>query len=108
VARAFFGYASEHPAYHRLHLALWYAPPDSVSHQVIAPPLLRQHQLLEGTFTEAARDHRGLRGRQALQAIALTGVLNGFISSLLEAGVKLDARMARQASRQFLHGAFSI
>jgi AcrR family transcriptional regulator len=108
VARAFFAYATEHPAYHRLHLAMWYAPPESVPHEVIAPFLLRQHQRLEHLFREAARDHGNLRGHQTAYAISLAGILNGYISSLLAARVPLDERVAGEACKQFMHGIYAL
>ncbi len=108
VARAFFDYASAHAAYHRLHLAMWYAPPESVPHQVIAPHLMRQHLLLEKLFREAARDHADLRGHHVSYAISLAGILNGYISSLLAVGAALDERVAREACRQFMHGIYAV
>lgn len=108
VARAFFGYASERPAYHRLHLAMWYSPPESVPHRVIAPHLLRQHMTLERLFREAARDHGNLRGHHTSYAISLAGILNGYISSCMAAGATLDDRVAREACRQFMHGIYAL
>ena len=108
VARAFFGYASAHPDYHRLHLSMWYSAPESVPHRVIAPPLLRQHQALEKLFREAARDHGNLRGHHTAYAISFAGILNGYISSLLEVGVALDEAVAREAARQFMHGIYAL
>lgn len=108
VARAFFGYATEHPDYHRLHLSMWYSAPQSVPHRVIAPPLLRQHQMLERLFQEATRDHGNLSGHHTAHAISFAGILNGYISSLLEVDVPLDDGVAREATRQFLHGVFAL
>lgn len=108
VARAFFGQATDDPAYHRLHLAMWYAPPESVPHQVIAPYLLRQHVQLEKLFREAARDHGNLRGHHTAYAISLAGILNGYISSLLAVGAALDEKAAREACRQFMHGIYAL
>jgi AcrR family transcriptional regulator len=108
VAREFLGYAAGNPDYHRLHLAMWYSAADSVPHRVIAPPLLRQHQILERLFQDAARDHGNLCGHHAAYAISFAGILNGYISSLLEVGLPLDDAVAREASRQFMHGIYAL
>ena len=59
-------------------------------------------------WAEAARDHGNLRGHPASYAISLAGILNGYISSLLAAGVALDARVAREACKQFMSGIYAL
>ena len=108
VARGFLWYASRNPGYHRLHLALWYSAPSSATHRVIAPWLLRQHGMLEDLFRRAAADHGNLRDHHTAYAISFVGILNGYVSSLLEVGAPLDDTVATQAVRQFMHGIYAL
>ena len=108
VARAFLRHAADNPGYHRLHLSLWYSAPESAMHRVIAPWLLRQHEMLEEIFRRAATDHGNLRGHHTAYAISFAGILNGYISSLLEVGVPLDDDVATEACRQFMHGIYAL
>jgi len=108
VARAFLDQATRRPDYHRLHLALWFAPRGSTPHHVVAPWLLRQHGVLAALFRAAATDHGNLRGHDTAYAISFTGILNGYTSSLQEVGLPLDEAVAQEACRQFMHGIYAL
>lgn len=107
VADAYFAYAQEHPAFYRLHLSLWLAPPDSEGFRAVAGRLERQHALLEDLFVRAAEDHGNMRGRQQRYAATLTGMINTYIGLYLGGYSRLDDEVRYQAVHQFLHGIFS-
>src|SRR5690242_1200825 len=46
VVKAFFTFATRQPEFQRMMIGMWCAAPASASHQVVAPYLLRQHQIL--------------------------------------------------------------
>lgn len=106
VAKAFFAFASRQPEFHRMMVGMWCAAPASVPHQVVAPYLLRQHQILEGIFREAERD-RALNGQPATLALALSGTLNSYSMSMHGIGEALTDGMADEVVRPFMYGIFS-
>jgi TetR/AcrR family transcriptional regulator len=103
VAKAFFAFAGRQPSFHRMMIAMWCTAPASAPHQVVAPYVLRQHQILEGIFREAERD-RALRGQPSAQALALSGALNSYSMSMQSIGEPLTDAMASEVVRQFVYG----
>ena len=108
TAQAFFEFARTRPTFYRLQHSLWFSAPESVPHQTVAPYLLRQHHLLESLFQKAARDHGNLRGHHTTYAITLPGMLNGYITSLANAGLTPDDAIVHEAVKQFMYGIFAL
>jgi AcrR family transcriptional regulator len=104
---AHFQAARAHPAYYRLFLALWFAPPDSDAAGVVAARFQDQRARLEAVFAAAARDHGNMRGRQQAYAVTFLGMINSYISLFLHDQATLDDDLAFRAVHQFMHGIYS-
>lgn len=107
TARAYFGFAREHPQFYRIQLALYFAPPDSEPYQAVTRYNLEQHHLLEELFAGAAQDHGNLRGRQRAYAATFLGMLNTYIGLYLNGYAVLDDELVYHAVHQFMHGIFA-
>ncbi|MHC1783264.1 MAG: TetR/AcrR family transcriptional regulator [Anaerolineaceae bacterium] len=107
TARAYFDYAREHPAFYRLHLTMYFAPPDSEPHQAVMDYQRCLYQMLEDLFAEAVTDHGNMRGRQKLYAATFMGMINTYIGLFLSTGIELNDQLVYQAVHQFMHGIFS-
>ncbi len=107
IARTYFNFASEHPAFYRLLLAMIFAPPESEAHGAILPFYRGQRQILEKVFEQAAADHGNLIGRQSRYAFGFLGALNAVISLFLTEGQALNDDVAYRTVHQFMHGIFS-
>jgi TetR/AcrR family transcriptional regulator len=107
VVSAFFALARERPAFFRLQLALWFAPPHSEAWQAVAPWHTQQQALLETLFAHAVNDHGNMRGRQRAYAATLLGMIHTYIGLALNSYVELDEPLVQQAVHQFQHGIYS-
>lgn len=103
----YFRFARRHPAFCRLVLALWFAPPDSEAAQAVAPMFARQQQTLEALFSAASRDHGNMRGRQQAYAVTFQGMIHSYVSLFLQHRTALDDALAVRAVHQFMHGIYS-
>lgn len=107
LTRAYFTFASEHPVYYRMQLALYFAPQHSEAYQVIASQNEQQHQLVEALFITATQDHGNMRGRHRLYAATFIGMLNTCIAMWLNGYIELDESLIHRATHQFQHGIYS-
>lgn len=107
LVSTFFALAREQPAFFRLQLTLWFAPPYSEAWQAVAPWHAQQQALLEALFTRAANDHGNMRGRQRAYAATLLGMIHTYIGLALNGYVELDEPLVQQAVHQFQHGIYS-
>jgi AcrR family transcriptional regulator len=107
IATTLFQLAEKYPAFYRLQLALWFAPPDGVPHQTVSQWNMQQYQILEDLFVSAAQDHGNMRGRQRAYATTFLGMINNYIGIALNGYASLSQDLARQAVHQFMHGIYS-
>jgi TetR/AcrR family transcriptional regulator len=107
VAAAVFHFARSRPMVYRLHLALWFAPPQSEACQAAVEHHQRQYATMESLFRAAAGDHGNMKGRSQAYAVTFLGMLNNYISLALNGYTDLNDTLARRSVRQFMHGIFS-
>jgi AcrR family transcriptional regulator len=107
IAHSYFTYAKENPAFYRMQLSLYFAPPDSEPNQAVAHFNLEQHQAIEKVFSLAVKDHGNMRGRQREYAAAFRGMINTYIALFLNGYVELTDGLVYQSVHQFMHGIFS-
>ncbi len=107
ITTVYFKFAGEHPKFYRLGLSMWFAPPESDAFKAIRVINNTQQQIMESFFLRAAEDHGNMRGRHRAYAATFLGMLNTYISLGLNGYVELDARLAKNAVHQFMHGIFS-
>jgi AcrR family transcriptional regulator len=107
ITRAYFSFAQGHSACYRMHLGMYFSPPESESNQAIRPYAMQQHEILEEVFILAAADHGNLRGRHARYAAGFLGMINAMIGLYLNAELALTDELVYQTVHQFMHGIFS-
>jgi len=107
ITRTYFNSAQNHPSFYRMHLAMYFSPPESVPNQVVRPFGLEQSNLLENIFIQAAEDHGNLAGRHARYAAGFLGEINAMIGLYLNENLALSDELVFQTVHQFMHGIFS-
>ncbi len=107
VVATYFLFAKEQPAFYRMQLAMWFAPPKSDAHKAVAQFNLKLHQLIETMFIKAAHNHGNMRGRHEAYAATLLGMINTYIALSLNGHAKLNDELIYKATHQFMHGIFS-
>jgi TetR/AcrR family transcriptional regulator len=107
VVLAYFNFADKHRPYYRMQLSMWFAPVDSVPFKTVAELNRRQQQLLETLFLLAAEDHGNMRGRHQMYAATFLGMINTYISLMLNGYASVNDDLVYKAVHQFMHGIFS-
>jgi TetR/AcrR family transcriptional regulator len=107
IVQAYFDFASQHPTFYGLHLALWFAPAHSEARQIVVAFQESLYHMLEAVFAQAAADHGNMRDRQRAYAATLLGMINTYIALHLQGYLPLDQQIAQQAVQQFSHGIYS-
>ena len=107
LAQVYFDYAQQHSQFYRLHLALWFSPPQSEAALAAMPWNKERHSAIERLFIRATKDHGNMAGRQHAYATTLVGTLNTYIGMALNGYVQLNPELARLAVRQFQYGIYS-
>lgn len=107
VVEAFFIFAKENQTFYRFQLSLYFAPPESEPHKVVAELNNRQFHLIEEMFKKAASDHGNMKGRHQAYAVTFLGMINSYIAIWLNGHTQLDDALRYQAIHQFMYGIFS-
>jgi TetR/AcrR family transcriptional regulator len=107
TAAAYFGFARDHPLFYRMHLSMWFGPPQGEAFKATACWNERQQDLLEKLFLQAANDHGNMRGRHRAYAATFLGMVNTYIGLALNRYIEIDDRLTQAAVHQFMHGIFS-
>ena len=107
IARSYFSYAKENPAFYRMQLSLYFAPPDSEPNLAVAHFNLEQHQAFENVFSLAVKEHGNMRGRHREYAAAFMSMINAYIALFLNGHIELTDRLVYQSVHQFMYGIFA-
>jgi TetR/AcrR family transcriptional regulator len=107
IVRVYFGFAQRNTACYRMQLAMYFSAPESEANQAIRPYAAQQHEILEGTFIQAAEQHGNLRGRHARYAAGLLGQVNALIGLYVNNQLVLTEELVYQTVHQYMHGIFS-
>ncbi len=107
IIAAYFLFARQHRTFYRLQLSMWFAPPESEMIRTISQFNEQLLQVIETMFTQAARNHGNMKGRQKAYAATFVGMIHTYISLSLNGYVKLDDTLVHQAAHQFQHGIYS-
>lgn len=107
IIRNYFNFAQRFPAWYRMQLSMYFAPPESEMSQAIRPYTNTQRDIIEKIFIDAANDHGNLRGRHARYAAGFLGTINAMIGLYLNAELDLKEERVFQTAHQFMHGIFS-
>ncbi|MEK6481366.1 TetR/AcrR family transcriptional regulator [Catalinimonas sp. 4WD22] len=107
IATAYIDFASEHMLFYRMQLSLLFSPPQSEAYATILPFKERQYGLLENMFTEAARQHGNMQGRQQEYTVSFLGTLNAYIEQVFNQEIKANDELVNRMVHQFMHGILS-
>lgn len=107
VAQVVFSFARDQPGLMRLHLSLWFAPPESEAYRTVRRHHEHLYSHLETLFREAAKDHGNMKGRHRAYAATFIGMLNNYAALALNGDAKLDDTLVLASVHQFMHGVFS-
>lgn len=107
IVAACFAYARSQPAFYRLQLGLWFAPPESGAFATVIPFQRELHEIVEEMFRQAEADHGNMRGRSRRYATTFLGMINTYIGLAMNGYVELDDRVVADAVHQFSHGIYS-
>jgi TetR/AcrR family transcriptional regulator len=107
IIRCYFDFAGQNPAFYRMLLGFWFAPPGSDENQAVRAGNIGQHDALERLFVAAVPDHGNMRGREKAYAATFLGMINTYAGLALNGFVTLDDRLVHQALHQFQHGIYS-
>lgn len=107
TVRAYFNFAESNKDFYRLHLSLWFAPPQSESCRLVNPHLAKEYKMIEKIFLDAVTDHGNMKNRHREYAISFQGTVNTYIGLYLNGYSSLDENVIRALVKQFMHGLFS-
>jgi TetR/AcrR family transcriptional regulator len=100
-------FAGDKPDFYRLMMSLFSAPPDTEAFSAGKDLRRRLAGILEELFTEAAKDHGNMRGRQKIYAESFMGLLETFAVLTINNEIKLDDPLSFSIVHQYMHGIFS-
>lgn len=107
VVAAYVGFATARPAFYRLELGLYFAPPESPAHALAAAHHATRHASLVALFRGAVRDHGNMRGRDERYAFSLVATINGYVALQLQGARRITPRVQQDLVHQFSHGIYS-
>jgi AcrR family transcriptional regulator len=107
TAFAFFEFAKENTGFYRMLLSMEYDPPESVSRKMIMPYLEVQFKIIEELFLKASKDHGNMKGRHMLYAVSFIGLLNTYITLVMNNQISLNDDTVYKIVHHFMHGIFS-
>lgn len=107
VTGFFLRFTSQNPLLYRFCLSTQVAPPDSDLFQSSQFIHLRQQQILQDLFLQAANDHGNMKGRQISYAASFLGLVNTYALLILNEEIEPDDTLIYRVVHQFMHGIFS-
>ncbi|SFS01058.1 TetR/AcrR family transcriptional regulator [Anaeromicropila populeti] len=111
ITKIYLSTATEEKEFFFFMLALFYSAKENESHKAIHPYLTEQFQLLSGVFERFTPQLGNMRGRQEQFAMGFLGIINLYITVLIEKNNLNKAITQEQVAyslvHQFMHGIFS-
>jgi len=107
IISAYFSFAQNNDKFYRMHLAMYFSPPGSVSNKISKEFNRKQYEIIEGLFMEAAKTHGNMRGRHRMYGATFIGMVNTYIIMSFNEGIVLNEELIYKALHQFMHGIFS-
>lgn len=107
TVKVYFRFAQQHRAFYRMQLAMWFAPPDNASFQIVAELNQQQHQLIEELFIKATEQHGNMRGRHRRYAATFLGTINTYVALALNDYAELNDELIHALVHQFMYGILS-
>lgn len=106
LVTAYLSFARRHPDFYRLHMMLYFLPPEHEARMAIAPFFDEQQRLLEGAFQAAVAGHGNLRGKQRRLASTLQGHINSYVVLMLNGALDEGEIRPHEVVQQFSYGIY--
>lgn len=107
LVSTFLTFAGRRPDFYRLHMMLYFLPPEHEARLATLPLFEEQQRLLEGMFVAAVRDHGNLRGRHQRFASTLMGHINSYAVLLLDGRLAPSDALPHEVAKQFTYGIYA-
>ena len=104
IMQAYFAFALQHPTFYQYQLSMQYAPPDSAAHQAIADCNQRLFEVIHTLFAQALPH---MQGRHRRYAVSFIGMVDTYITLVLNGHTQYNAQLVYDAVHQFMHGIYS-
>ena len=104
IMQAYFDFALQNPTFYQYQLSMQYAPPDSAAHQAIAN---RNRQIFEIIHMLFAQALPHMQGRHRRYAVSFIGMIDTYITLVLNGHTQFDDQLVYDAVHQFMHGIYS-
>lgn len=99
-------FARRHPDFYRLHMMLYFLPPEHEARMATAPLFEEQQRLLEGVFLAAVGGHGNLRGKHQRLASTLMAHINSFAILMLNGQLGEAEIRPHEVVQQFSYGIY--
>ena len=104
IMQAYFAFALENPTFYQYQLSMQYAPPHSAAYQAIAD---RNKQVFEVIHILFAQALPHMQGRHRRYAVSFIGMIDTYITLVLNGHTQFDDQLVYDAVHQFMHGIYS-
>ncbi len=107
IVSAYLAFARRRPDFYRLHMMLYFLPPEHEARLATLPLFEEQQRLLEDMFVAAVPHHGNLRGRHQRLAAALQGHINSHAAMLLNGRLAESDSLPHEIAKQFSYGIYA-
>lgn len=107
IVKAYLSFAGRQPDFYRLHMMLYFLPPQHEARLATASLFAEQQELIEGMFVAAVPGHGNLRGKHQRLASSLLGHINSYAALLLDGKLVESAELPHGVAKQFSYGIYA-
>lgn len=107
VVDTYLTFARQHPLFSRFQLALLFLPSEHELSSLASRFFEQYRTLLEELFIKASHDHGNMRGRHQRYAWTFLGMINSYITLILNGQIQVTEQLSHQIVHQFSHGIYS-
>lgn len=107
IAKTYFSFATQHPDFYLMSLALSFAPPTSDPAKIADEYHKKQYILLDNLFEEMSVVHINLREKERVCLWRFLAMINAQIGFVYRGYGSLNDTDAELIVKQFMHGIFS-
>lgn len=106
LVTTYLAFARRHPDFYRLHMMLYFLPPEHEARAATARLFEEQRHLLEGVFQAAVPGHGNLKGKHQRLASTLLGHINSYALLMLDGQLTESDFRPHEVVQQFSYGIY--
>ena len=106
LGKAYFEFAKENSVFYRMQLAMYFAPPESESNQMVRHFNEDQLQVVKELFMAATVHHHNLEGRHLELTATFIGNINTYIGFALNGYIEFKEEYIHEVVHQFMYGIY--